>query len=205
MLLWHCLEALCDAQAAITLVTACSVMIATINNIEPSIFWKKGTDGQPFRCFDTYVKTFLHKKLSWSVRSATQAGQKIPLNWESQCLKSILCLAYSIKEHDIPSALYVNTDQTQVVLAQGTNLTWTKAGSHQVAVVGEGEKRAFTLVVSISNDGVLLPFQTVHQGCSAKVTPSKTADNYDDAINAGFQFEFQKQPHTGQCIEQCIP
>lgn len=150
----HCLEALRNARAAITLVTAHGVMIALMKSMEPSIFSMKGKDGNLFQCRDSFVRNFLHEKLGWSERRATRAGQKLPLDWESQCLKSILRLAYSIKEHNIPSSLYVNTDQTQLVLAQGSKLTWATTGSRQIEVIGEGEKRAFTLVVSISNDGV---------------------------------------------------
>jgi hypothetical protein len=53
-----------------------------------------------------------------------------------------------MKEEDILAALYVNTNQTQAVYAQGSNLTWTKTGSVQVSVIGEDEKWAFTAVVS---------------------------------------------------------
>jgi hypothetical protein len=86
----------------------------------------------------------------------------------------------------------VNSDQTQVVYAQGSKLTWTKTGSRQVTVIGEDEKRAFTVVVSVSNSGELLPFQAIYQGYSAKTCPSASAKDYDAAKAAGFRFEFSK-------------
>jgi hypothetical protein len=86
----------------------------------------------------------------------------------------------------------VNSDQTQVVYTQGSKLTWTKTGSRQVTVIGEDGKRAFTVVVSVSNSGELLPFQAIYQGYSAKTCPSASAKDYDAAKAAGFCFEFSK-------------
>jgi hypothetical protein len=58
---------------------------------------------------------------------------------------------------------------------QGSKLTWTKTVSHQVTVIGEDKKRAFTVVVSVSNSSELLPFQAIYQGYSSKTCPSKLA------------------------------
>jgi hypothetical protein len=61
-----------------------------------------------------------------------------------------------------------------------------------VTVIGEDEKRAFTVVVSVSNSGEILPFQAIYQGYSAKTCPSKSAKDYDAADAAGFHFEYSK-------------
>jgi hypothetical protein len=94
----------------------------------------------------------------WSKRRAMRAAQKLPDDWEYLCEHAFLCIAYGMKEEDIPAPLLVNTDQTQVVYAPGSKLTWAKTGSLQVTVIGEDEKCAFTFVVSVSNSGELLPF-----------------------------------------------
>ena len=78
--------------------------------------------------------------MNWSKRKATQVAHKLPDNWEDICEKSLLQIAQDMKEEDIPVALYINTDQTQAVYAQGSNLTWTQTGSAQVSVVGEDKK-----------------------------------------------------------------
>jgi hypothetical protein len=158
----------------------------------PKVFEKRTKDGSSFRCSDSYLRHWLHGTLLWSERRATRAAQKIPDDWEQLCLDSFLRIAYGIKEEDIPPELFVNSDQTQVVYAQGCKLTWTKTGSRQVTVIGEDEKRAFTIVVSISNSGELLPFQAIYQGHTTKSCPSKSAPNYDEAKGAGFRFEFSK-------------
>ena len=59
-------------------------------------------------------------------------------------------------------------------------------------MIGEDEKRAFTVVVSISNSGDLLPFQVIYQGNSNKSCPNSSAPDYDNAKAAGFHFEYSK-------------
>jgi hypothetical protein len=49
-------------------------------------------------------------------------------------------MAYQIKKEDVPSLLYINSDQVQVVYTQGAALTWLKTGSKQVSTVGNDEK-----------------------------------------------------------------
>jgi hypothetical protein len=99
-------------------------------------------------------------------------------------------LAHDIKEHDIPAELHVNTDQSQGVYAQGCNFTWAQTGSKQVSVVGAEEKRAMTIVVSVSSSGVLLPFQAVYEGKSSVSCLKKSAKCHAKASAAGFHFEY---------------
>ncbi|KAF8800178.1 hypothetical protein BYT27DRAFT_7038673, partial [Phlegmacium glaucopus] len=128
--------------------------------------------------------------LGWSERKATRAAQKLPQDWEDKCENSFLRKAYSIKEYDIPSGLYVNSDQTQVVYAPGDKMTYAPIGAKQVALVGGEEKRAFTVMVSVANDGTLLPFQAIYEGKTHVSCPSKSAPHYDDMISAGMLLEF---------------
>ena len=100
-----------------------------------------------FRASNDFVCHWVKKNLSWSIRKATHAVQKIPADWEDKCKKSFLCKAYSIKEYDIPSALFVNSDQTQVIFTPGDKLTYAPIGKKQVSLVGGDEKWAFTVMV----------------------------------------------------------
>jgi len=61
-----------------------------------------------------------------------------------------------------------------------------------VVTVGSEEKHAITIMVSLANDGTLLPFQAIYQGKTAASQPSKNAPHYQDAIAAGFLFESSK-------------
>lgn len=183
------LTALRDASAPLTVVTIRGVFVATILRMEPAIFDKIAKDGSRFRCSDSFLWKWLHETLNWSERKATRPGHKMPENWEEVCEKAILRMAYSIKEEDIPSSLIVNSDQTQVVYAQGSNLSWAPTSAKQVSGVGEDEKRAFTVMVSVSNNGTLLPFQAIYQGHSKASLPQPSAPGYTNAQLAGFRFE----------------
>ena len=97
----------------------------------------------------------------------------MPEDWEEKCEKSFLRKAFSIKEYDIPSSLYVNSDQTQVVFAPGDQMTYAEKGAKQVSLVGGEEKRVFTVMVSVANNGTLLPFQAIYKGKTALSCPSK--------------------------------
>ena len=140
--------------------------------MKPDIFDQKFKDGSSFRASDSFVRNFLHSILSWSLRKAMQAAQKLPKDWQCQCLHSFFRKSYIIKDKDIPIYLVVNFDQTQVTLTPGNRMSWAETGSKQVALVGMDEKRAFTLVVGVSADGTLLPFQTIFVGKTTTSLPS---------------------------------
>ncbi|KAF8877792.1 hypothetical protein BD779DRAFT_1410588, partial [Infundibulicybe gibba] len=125
----------------------------------------------------------------WSLQRATQAAQKLPTDWENLCEKSFFRKVYAIKEEDIPSSLFVNSDQTQVVYAPGGAMTWTETGAKQAPVVGKEEKRAFTAMVSVSCSGILLPIQAIYVGKTNRAVPSSDAEKYTEAAIAGFLFE----------------
>ncbi|KAJ7049803.1 hypothetical protein C8F01DRAFT_960885, partial [Mycena amicta] len=95
--------------------------------------------------------------LQWSNRRATNAAQKLPANHERILEEAYLREAWIIKEYNIPAALRVNTDQTQVVYQQGGASTWGDCWAKQVSTTGKEEKRAFTLVPSIAADGLGFP------------------------------------------------
>ncbi len=174
----------------VNLITTWAIIIATILHMKPGIFDQKFKDGLTFRASDSFVRKFLHGVLSWSLRKATQAAQKLPKDWEDQCERSFFRKAYSIKEKDIHPKLYANSDQTQMLYAPGNWMTYTQTGSKQVAVIGMDEKRAFTLLVSVAADGTILPFQAVYQGKMKLSLPAATSPNYDDAMEAGFKLVF---------------
>ncbi|KAJ7469782.1 hypothetical protein B0H11DRAFT_2159293 [Mycena galericulata] len=143
-------------------------------------------DGSNFRCSESFVRRYLRNTLGWSERRATKAAQKLPANHEKILEEAFFREAHVIRDYAVPAALRVNTDQTQLVYQQGAGSTWTKRGSKQVATVGQEEKRAFTLVPSISASGVLLPMQAVFVGKTTASCPSPQAARYDEAIAHGY-------------------
>ncbi|KAF8805766.1 hypothetical protein BYT27DRAFT_7103744 [Phlegmacium glaucopus] len=131
----------------------------------------------------------MRHQLNWSECKATQAAQKIPEDWEEKCEKSFLWKAYSIKEYDIISVLYVNSGQTQVVYAPGDKMTYAPIGAKQVSLVGGDKKCAFTVMVSVENDRTLLPLQAIYTGLSTASHPSKTTAYYNKVMSAGMLLE----------------
>ncbi|KAJ7470874.1 hypothetical protein FB451DRAFT_950152, partial [Mycena latifolia] len=125
--------------------------------------------------------------LGWSERRATKAAQKLPANHQKLIDDAFLREASIIRDYAVPAALRVNTDQTQLVYQQGCDSTWNKRGAKQVATVGQEEKRAFTLVPSISASGVLLPMQAVFGGKTTASCPSPASKRYDEAVALGYR------------------
>jgi len=85
-----------------------------------------------------------------------------------------------------------NSDQTQVLLQQGCNMTYAPIGAKQVMTVGSEEKRAITVFVTLTNDGVVLPFQTIYKGSTAGSRPSQHCRSMTETLEAGFLFESSK-------------
>jgi len=140
------------------------------------------------------VRKYL-RTLGWSERCSTRPAQKLPSNYEQILSDSFLRQSCIIRDHAIPAELRVNSDQTQTVYQMGGKRTWNKAGEKQVTTMGMDEKRAFTLVPSISASGELLPMQAIFYGQTTASCPSKGARCYTEAVDEGFRFEPSKS-HT---------
>jgi hypothetical protein len=125
--------------------------------------------------------------MGWSERRATNAAQKQPSNYEEILTNAFLQEAYVVRDHAIPAALCINTDQTQMVYQQGTEKTWNETGAKQVSTVRQEEKRAFTLVPSISASGVVLPMQAIFMGKTQQSCPNRKAASFEEAQALGFQ------------------
>ncbi|KAJ8579506.1 hypothetical protein M405DRAFT_895693 [Rhizopogon salebrosus TDB-379] len=169
-------------------------MVAYIEHDAPDLFKWTFVDGSQLRCFDSFVRKYLHN-LGWSERCSTRAAQKLPDNVEQVLLDSFLRQSSIIRDYAIPAALCVNTDQTQTHYQMGGKRTWNKKGEKQVSTMGMDEKRAFTLVPSISASGELLPMQTIFHGRTSASCPSKGAHGYAAAETRGFKFE-PSRSHT---------
>ena len=118
-----------------------------------------------------------------------RAAQKHPMNWEDLCEKSFFRKAYVIKEEDIPASLYVNSDQTQVVFALGDKMTWAETGAKQISAVGIEEKCAFTVLVSVSCSGKVLPMQAIYNAKTQRACPSLKSECCADLLEEGFLLE----------------
>jgi hypothetical protein len=64
-------------------------------------------------------------------------------------------------------------------------VTWAEKGLKQVAIVGMEEKRAFTVMVTITSDGNFLPIQAIYSGKTSRSCPSPNSPHHKDLIDAG--------------------
>ena len=157
-----------------------------------------GSDGKTFRCSEAFVARFVKRKLRWSKRKGTQAGQKVPADAPEQMRNHALRLAVDICDHSIPASCCVNSDQTGRTYAQSGESTYDPIGATQVPVVGKEDKRAFTIMVGISMDGVVLPFQIMYGGKTPASLPdiNNSTSEFKDANNEAKRLQFRFE-HTG--------
>ncbi|KAF7330683.1 DDE superfamily endonuclease [Mycena sanguinolenta] len=180
------LTSLRAAGVVLTLLTIRAIMISHIEHDAPEVFERAMGDGSHFWCSESFVRRYLRNTLGWSERRATKASQKLPKNHEKILEEAFFRQAHVIRDYAVPAALIVNTDQTQLVYQQGASSTWTQRGEKQVATIGQEEKRAFTLVPSISASGKLLPMQAIFQGLTPLSCPSSDAPRYEEALKLGY-------------------
>ncbi|QRV92686.1 hypothetical protein RhiJN_20704 [Ceratobasidium sp. AG-Ba] len=162
-----------NAGAIITMAVAQSVVLAFIRTEAPELL-----DNPKFKCSRKFVRRILCDKLDWSWRAVTQAAQKLPADWEQQCLDFAHRLTWNIAMNNIPPELVINADQTGVSYLGTGSRTWEVKGSPQVSAVGQGEKRQFTLMVAVTAAGKLLPFQAIFKGKTAESLPSRSAQDH---------------------------
>jgi hypothetical protein len=174
-----------EIGVALSLLTVRAIMVATIQLKAPELFTKLQSDGTSFKCSEVFVNKFMHQSMGWSYRRATKA--ELPADHEEILTNAFLREAYVVRDHAVPAPLRVNTDQTQIVYQQGVQQTWNESGASQVSTVGQEEKRAFTLVPSISASGVVLPMQAVFMGKTQQSCPSRNAPLYAEAQKLGFR------------------
>lgn len=77
-----------------------------------------------------------------------------------------------------------------MVYAPGDKMMWSETGSKNVELTGGEEKQAFMLLVSVANNGTVLPFQAVYHGKTERSVPHHSSPSYENAVAAGFRFEF---------------
>lgn len=183
------LKALRNAAVRITASVARAVMVATLRELAPEVFSVKTKLGR-FQCSIQWVRRFLRVHLRWSMRRATRAAQKIPLNAQEQCRASFCRHALAIRDYGIPAELIVNIDQAQVVLQDTSGRTYETTGSGQVSVIGLEEKRAFTVLAGVSSNGAALPFQVIWKGKTGASLPSASSPGYAEAVKLGIRFEY---------------
>jgi len=158
--------------------------ISVVRRVQECYIWDH------FHCRETFVWKFLRENMNWTLRRSTRPGKKVPDGVTYILTDAFFRLVHTISENSVTIELCVNTDQTLVTYGAGASETYAPKGSKQVEVVGKDEKRGFTLVVGVSMNGDVLPFQAVYAGSTPRSLPSPASPDYHKATNIlGFHFE----------------
>ncbi|KAG1871544.1 hypothetical protein F4604DRAFT_1926276 [Suillus subluteus] len=185
------LRALRMVGVALDTIRCRGIIIARLTVSCPEIFETAAKDSSHFRCTESWVKKFVAHTLKWSFHRATHAAQKTPSNADQLCLDQFYRLTLTIRDCAIfHASFYVNIDQTNIVYQPANTTTYEDTSSKQVAVIGQEEKRAFTVVVGISASGNALPFQVIYCGKTAHSLPMKTTPQFKDTQDLGFKLCF---------------
>jgi hypothetical protein len=74
----------------------------------------------------------------------------------------------------------------------GNQTTWNPAGAKQVSTTGKEEKRAFTLIPTISVSRKLLLMHAIYFGKGSGSLPNAEASSYVEAMHLGFKLKPSK-------------
>ena len=112
-----------------------------------------------------WCRRWITSNLNWSFRRGTTSGQKLPLDWRSQCDKMLMRAAVvAAKRNVIHPALIINWDQTGMNLVPSHRSSFDIKGKKQVPIAKLDDKRQITAVVASNAMGELLPVQLVWTG-----------------------------------------
>ncbi|KAG2362624.1 hypothetical protein BDR07DRAFT_1284293 [Suillus spraguei] len=191
---------------ALDTIRCCGIIIAHLTVSCPEIFEATAKDSSHFRCTKAWVKKFVAHTLNWSFRHATCTAQKTPSNANQLCLDQFYQSTLAIHNCAIfYASFYVNIDQTNIVYQPANTTIYEEVSSKQVAVIGQEEKRAFTVVVGISASGDALPFQIIYCGKTAHSLPTKTTPQFKvmQDLSWGSSCAFQIPTLIGRHFNSC--
>ncbi|VDC03846.1 unnamed protein product [Peniophora sp. CBMAI 1063] len=156
------LIAIREAGVMITVDNARSIILGLIQHCAPQLLREVLSDGSQFVCSDAYVRRFLYHQLHWVPRRGTRAAQKTPENAGQLLWELFIRLVLSLHDAGIRhGGLYINFNQTQVVIANPSTRTFAREGDHQV----------------------------IMKGSSIHSLPSPDAPRFDEALAVGLRFD----------------
>jgi hypothetical protein len=89
----------------------------------------------------------------------------------------------------------------------GNQTTWNPVGAKQVSTTEKEEKPAFTLILTISASGKLLPMQAIYFGKGGGSFPNAKASSYVEAMHLKFKLKPSKlgtYSSTQQMIQELV-
>jgi hypothetical protein len=166
-------------------------MLGHLRHLAPEVFTARASNSSIFKCSNTYVGSFLKQHLNFVPCMATCTAQKVPSDADAQMRRSCFRVVYTTWAKKIWHAvLWLNFDQTQVIVQSIGNSTFAELGSKQVLILGKEERRAWTAVVAVSASGEALPIQIIMKGKTKKSIPWLATPFMAGADSGGFVWGF---------------
>lgn len=130
-----------------------------------------------------WLRDFL-KKLGLSWRATTKAANAKPDNFEELHRNVKLRLVFLSVMKNIPLELIITADETGLSLLPIAKRTYGEKGAKQVAVLGQGDKREFTMLVAIhAGLGLAGKVQSIWAGKTDRCEPEpEIQQKYKDKI-----------------------
>ncbi len=113
-------------------------------------------------------------RMGFVKRKGTKDAKKLPEDFDTIKTGFTTRVADCIQEHDIPSEMVVNWNQTGVNLIPGGDLQLTMAekGVKQVTITGIDDKRQIASLLTASMSGDFLPPQLLYAGKTNRCHPT---------------------------------
>jgi hypothetical protein len=169
-----------------------TLLLAIIEKEKPDLL-------EHFACSEHFIGDFFESVMNWSVRKGTRTAAHLPENASDLCEETLFRIVHLMVTYEIPPYLLINMDQQGILVLIGNNTTYDTTGSRQVCVAAKDEKRAYTLCVSSTPAGDILPFQQIGGGMTSKSLPFKgslTQLPMSEAAKRGFHFAFAASEKT---------
>jgi hypothetical protein len=123
-------------------------------------------------------------------------------DWENQCSDAAQRVSFTVTFANTPPEAILNGDQTGVKPIPLSKYTWAPQGAKQVDGFGKEEKRQFTLMVTTSCAGDILPMQCIWAGKTANSLPNPHARAKAEADGHIFTSGGDKHWSTFECMQE---
>lgn len=133
--------------------------------------------GGPIYLEKEWARHFL-KRMNFSKRRVTSTSKLSPANFDEHKKNYLVDIWSVVKMEDIPNALIINWDQTEIKIVPTSSWTMEKIGTKRVEIAAADDKRQITGVFAGSLAGDFLPVQLIYQGTTPRCIPKNV--NYPD-------------------------
>ena len=128
----------------------------------------------------------LFKRMKFTQRAVTTGKLTMP-----ECLISEVKLSFTgeisklVTENKIPHEMIINFDQTPIQYVPSSRYTMAPTGSSKVSINGAADKKALTVLATVTMSGDISPFQMIYKGLTDRSLPkAPRPDSFHLVANA---------------------